>query len=60
MLLRNWALGKYIIKDGYSLWKEHFNHITHQEKELTVLEQEWKLKTVEKLLTQDELKVEKN
>ena len=42
-----------------SEWKEHFNPITHQEKEHTDLEQEWKLKTEEKWSMQEELKVEK-
>ena len=46
------------IKDD-SKWKEHTNPITHQEKEHTVSEQEWKRRTEEKSLTQEELKVEK-
>ena len=43
-----------------SEWKEHTNPIVHQERELTVLEQEWKLKMVEKLSLQEELRVEKD
>ena len=41
-----------------SQWKEHTNPIAHQEREPTDLEQEWKLKMVEKLSQLEELKVE--